>query len=330
MRILITGAAGFIGSHSALHFRRQGHEVLGIDSFDDYYSVSLKEYRKSLLSRSNINIEELNLSNLKNTASLLRDFQPDLVIHLAAQAGIRLGSEKFERYTEANLTGFSNILQNSVMTGVKNFIYASSSSVYGNSNQTPYEETLSSLEPISYYGATKLANEILANGAKYYSDMNIRGLRFFTVYGPFGRPDMAYFRLFEAAENGTIFKLNGNGKLKRDFTFINDVTSILSLMSKQMEMSTNRICDVVNIGGGDTRSMIDLISTIEVVTNKKIQIDYLPSISQDVQITDASKKYLESQIGSFNFTKLESGIKATYKWFAENEIRPNIANWVKS
>lgn len=231
MKILLTGAAGFVGFHTAMEFSRLGHEVICLDNFNSYYSVDLKNYRTELLSKNGLTVHNLDLNNRERLKDFIVAHEPQAIIHLAAQAGVRLKPTDFYRYTESNLLGFCNILELAGTNGVENFLYASSSSVYGNSPHTPYREDDKEIQPISDYGATKLANELLAKSFSLSTVMRTRGMRFFTAYGPIGRPDMAYFKLITAALTGRPFYLNGDGQLKRDFTYISDIVNSIYQLS---------------------------------------------------------------------------------------------------
>ena len=225
MRVLVTGAAGFIGSAVSSSLHRAGYEVLGVDSFSDYYSVDLKKARVThFLEKSGIIFKHIDISNYDEINKVVEEFKPESIINLAAQAGVRLKMNDFGKYIESNVTGYTNIARASLNNGVKNFMYASSSSVYGNTASLPYSESEESLHPTSYYGSTKRFNELVTPIMFNNSDVRVRGLRFFTVYGPWGRPDMAYFRMIANLYAGTPFQLFGNGEIERDFTFIDDVS----------------------------------------------------------------------------------------------------------
>lgn len=300
MKVLVTGAAGFIGSHVASRVAAEGHQVLCVDNFSSYYDPSLKKLRVSELI-SSLEISNLDISELEQIRNLIREFNPESVIHLAAQAGVRMPKNQLHNYVRDNLLGFSNVALAAAETGVKSFLYASSSSVYGEEAAIPYLETERNLKPKSFYGSTKLSNEVLAQTISVQFGMRMRGLRFFTVYGPWGRPDMAYFRLIGNAAVNSPFKLFGDGGIKRDFTFIDDtVDSTLGLHRNLFEQSLG-FCDVVNVGGGSPRSMNDLIGVINKVSDREIELEnHLPD-SADVAITSANSKYLEFLIGKRDF-----------------------------
>jgi UDP-glucuronate 4-epimerase len=329
MKILVTGAAGFIGSHVASRMASEGHQVLCVDNFSPYYDPMLKKLRVSELI-SNLEISNLDISEPEQIRNLIREFNPESVIHLAAQAGVRMPKTQFYNYVRDNLLGFSNVALAAAESGVTSFLYASSSSVYGDETAIPYVESERSLKPKSFYGATKLSNEVLAQTISVQFGMRMRGLRFFTVYGPWGRPDMAYFRLIGNAAVNSPFKLFGDGSIRRDFTFIEDtVDSTLDLHRNLLEKSSG-FCDVVNVGGGSPRSMNDLIGVISKISNREIKLEnHLPD-SADVAITSANSKYLESLIGSKRFLSLEEGIERTWSWSTRDDITKYLKPWITS
>lgn len=331
MTVIVSGAAGFVGSHLIRGLVEKGEKVIGIDNFNDYYSPELKRMRISSLIPENTEIVELDLTDKSRLSNLFTKIKPTTVYHLAAQAGVRLRIEKTDQYVQSNLVGFSNILQNSIENNVSNFIYASSSSVYGNSINTPYSESDRDLSPISFYGASKLSNELLATALIRGSRTNARGLRFFTVYGPWGRPDMAYFRIATALKNDKEFKLFGNGEVIRDFTYIDDiVNSTLHLSDELNSREKNGFSDIVNIGGGKPSSMKQLINIFEAVSNKKLNVKKFPHMEKDVQQTIAS---LDLQNELINFTPkvpLELGVEKVFEWTENPLISSKLNSWISS
>ena len=210
MRILVTGAAGFIGSALCEQLMLANHEVSAIDNFSNYYDVSLKHQRvKELLSPLNLEVLDLDICDQSKVEKIVASSNPEVVVHLAAQAGVRLGVSESRKYVDSNLVGFSNVLISTIEKKVPKFLYASSSSVYGDIAKIPYSESETNLHPSSFYGSTKLANELLVPTLVKNSETVARGLRFFTVYGPWGRPDMAYFRMVANAIVGTEFNFFG-------------------------------------------------------------------------------------------------------------------------
>lgn len=329
-KVLITGVAGFIGQRLALQLlENQDVEVFGIDSLTDYYAVDLKESRlRDLKERPNFSFQQIDICDTNSLVSLLASHEFDSVIHLAAQAGIRLPLSEYSRYVDSNLTGFSNILLSSAQHKVSNFLYASSSSVYGNSTNFPLSELELNPQPVSFYGSTKLSNEILARGLTSNSPMRTRGLRFFTVYGPMGRPDMAYFRIAAALHFGKTFSLFGDGAVKRDFTFVGDVVnSIISLGSNLSDQNLG-FHDVVNVGGGKPCSMLDLISTLENISGKKLSIKYSGDIAQDVRTTVADTRRQKDLIGVIPETLLEDGLREVWEWIKRPDVTSQLEAWI--
>jgi UDP-glucuronate 4-epimerase len=329
--ILVTGGAGFIGSHVTRELLKRGYNVFAVDSFSDYYSVELKKLRIIEFEKHpNYFFERVDISELSSVNSLFHNNRFDGVIHLAAQAGVRIPLGESHRYISSNITGFYNILSKSIETNVKNVVYASSSSVYGDASPLPYSENSSILDPKSFYGATKLNNEHTARILSQNYDLSTRGLRFFTVYGREGRPDMAYFRLMASALGKYEFTLHGDGTIERDFTFIDDVSRTTVELYEDLIKRKAGFYDVVNIGGNRALSMEYLISLIEDITGVHIKVSRSPSYNIDSRKTLADKSYLNSLIGLQAFTPLEHGLKDFYQWMKQPRIENRIAAWVRS
>jgi UDP-glucuronate 4-epimerase len=331
MRILVTGAAGFIGSALSASLAIGKHEVLGIDNYSDYYSIDLKQKRaKNFLEANNIELLKLDLINKEQVNKIVSEFKPDSVIHLAAQAGVRLPQEEYSKYVDSNLIGFTNVATATAQYRVSNFLFASSSSVYGDSAKVPYSESEESLHPQSFYGVTKRFNEMSIAPIFKHSQTRTRGLRFFTVYGPWGRPDMAYFRMISNIVASTPFELFGNGEIARDFTYIDDVVSVVSNLMSELSSREAGFSDVVNVGGGRPLSMNYLSEVISSFAGKKVVYDKLPSKPEDVAKTMADSTYLMSLIGLKPETKLEDGISNVIEW-AKNVVDPiTLDTWAKS
>ncbi len=331
MKILITGAAGFIGSALCQKLAINGHNLVAIDNFSTYYDVSLKRARvNELLKPLKIDVIDLDISNNVKVDSLIINSNLDVVINLAAQAGVRLPTQDTDKYVESNLVGFSNILRSTVANKVPYFLYASSSSVYGNKAAIPYTESEQNLHPTSFYGATKLANELLTPTLVQNSATVARGLRFFTVYGPWGRPDMAYFRMIANTVSGSEFNFFGDGSVERDFTYIEDaVNSVVSLID---ELKTRKpgYSDVVNLGGGRPLSMNYLLQTVNQISKKEVRFNRQNSNANDAIKTMSDSTYIQSLIGSKPSIKLEEGIEKTIRWAMREDIAPNLNNWVNS
>lgn len=330
MRILVTGAAGFIGSHLSASLVEEGHEVLGIDNFNNYYATDLKNQRVKSLIRDKLEIKTIELSDYLRINRLVETFQPSAVIHLAAQAGIRIPKKNYSNYVESNLVGFTNISLSVLANEVPSLVYASSSSVYGRMAKVPYVESEPNISPLSFYGVTKFANELMAESIFRDSTTRARGLRFFTVYGPWGRPDMSYFRIANSALNGEPFNLFGDGSIKRDFTFVSDVVENAKLLLKELSSRPAGHSDVVNIGGGNPVSITKLISTVEGITGKKIEINYGSQSKMDLTETMSSTEKINALLGQRSFTHVEEGMEKFIEWCHEKEILRNLTNWTRS
>ena len=331
MKVLVTGAAGFIGSAVSAKLKAQSHEVLGLDSISDYYDQNLKKMRIAhFLTQNEIEFEKVDIALLDQFQEVYRRFNPDAVIHLAAQAGVRTPNTRLTNYVGANLLGFTNVLQTVVESNTSIFLYASSSSVYGNNSIAPYSENEKNLNPTSFYGASKLANEIFVKSVLTKSSTKVAGMRFFTVYGPWGRPDMAYFRILTSVLTGEKFKLFGDGSIKRDFTYIDDtVLGIVALLDNASKIETNKP-EIFNIGGGKPASISELIIEIERIAGSTVKQIAMSEISGDVRETIANPAKLQEFAGFTPQTSLEKGLKLFYGWATKEEIAPRLQEWVSS
>jgi UDP-glucuronate 4-epimerase len=328
MDVIVTGAAGFIGSQVAREYASLGAKVTCIDNFNNYYSVELKRTRvEQLLEHQNIDFVEMDLANKDQVDQLISSRRPELIVHLAAQAGVRLPISESDKYVSSNLVGFSNILKSTVQYGVPDFMYASSSSVYGNSPHVPYKESEVGLEPVSFYGATKLSNEILAAGLSHNSKTSTRGLRFFTVYGPWGRPDMAYFRMVSSLLLGRDFHLYGDGSLKRDFTYIDDAVEAVISLGQQMKAQNFSNSDLVNVGGGNDYSIQELISFVNNLSSAQLNVIQGSAFDGDVKQTLADSSLLHQLTGKIPSTKLPGGIAKVFDWTNQLDVLTMIKNW---
>ena len=329
MKIIITGAAGFVGAHLAAELIRNGHTVIGIDNFNNYYSKDLKRERiKALLGDCAGLVEECNIQDYSSMETIFQKFKPEVVINLAAQAGVRLPETQFEKYYESNIDGFIVVANLVRKFNVPTFLYASSSSVYGNSKNLPFNESDFSIRPISVYGNTKLFNELHSN--VFFNDNSTKaiGMRFFTVYGPWGRPDMAYFRILESLVNGSSFTKFGDGQLKRDFTYISDtVESIVRLITRS-QSDLSRSNEIFNIGGGNPVSLNELIAGLEKVTSLKIKLIQGNASKADVDITFADYGKLERYIEFKPKINVIEGSKNLFDW-VKNLEKTKLSNWVK-
>ena len=332
LRILVTGAAGFIGSSVAALLSQQGHSVLGIDNFSSYYSIKLKIARKeALLDPNNLNLQSIDLSDVNEVRSLFSKESFDVVVHLAAQPGVRIPLNNWDWYKRDNLDAFSNVILSSAQHEVPSFIYASSSSVYGNGhNGAPLHELHTKAHPISFYGATKLSNEILAEACSKQTGIKTRGLRFFTVYGPWGRPDMVYFRMVTSALVNEPFQFFGHGTVSRDFTFIDDVTSSVSDLMFELTNRDKGTSDIVNVGGGMPISINECLEIIEGILGFKVPFIRVKADDRDVDSTNADFAYLKSLIGNFPKTTAKNGFERFINWATLQTIQSNLSSWVKS
>ena len=330
MSVVVTGGLGFIGAHVAAALMDSGEEVVIVDSLTDYYSVDLKlERKKHLLGKApKENFFEFDLVDRISFSKILDEVKPKTVIHLAAQAGVRLPVELTHKYVESNLTGFSNVLQSVIEHRIPDFLYASSSSVYGDSTDVPYSENAVGLSPISFYGATKLSNELLAKALTANSQTRSRGMRFFTVYGPWGRPDMAYFRLGASVLTDYNFHRYGDGSVRRDFTYVEDtVRGILSL-SYQLAKEDPGFNDIVNLGGGNPHSLNDLIAELEKISGKRIAITNEKKAAGDVLQTVADSSYLKQLTGFVPSISLTEGVSRFYDWANLKESTNSLKKWI--
>jgi len=331
MNVLVTGAAGFIGSYLCQRLATEGNHVTAIDNFSDYYDVDLKKLRvEKLLTPSQVKVLSVDISDQNAIDKLITSCKPEVVINLAAQAGIRLPTDQIHKYVNSNLVGFSNVLQSTVSNEIPYFLYASSSSVYGDQAAIPYKESEQNLHPNSFYGATKLANELLTPTLVKNSSTIARGLRFFTVYGPWGRPDMAYFRMISNVVSGSEFNFFGDGSVERDFTYIEDAVNSVIELSKELEKKKPGYSDVVNLGGGRPLSMNYLLNNINKISKAEVKFNRQSSNSNDAKKTMSDSSYIQSLIGSKPETKLEDGIDKTYQWALQSDISAQLNNWVKS
>ena len=331
MKFLVTGAAGFIGSSLCNKLAVSGNEVVAVDNFSNYYDMSLKKLRaKELLEPLNVNVINLDVSKAEAVDEIVVKHKPQVVLHLAAQAGVRLPAQESDKYVTSNLVGFSNVLRSTVVNKVPYFLYASSSSVYGDKASIPYLESEQNLHPNSFYGATKLANELLTPTIIQNSSTAARGLRFFTVYGPWGRPDMAYFRMIANVISGADFNFFGDGSIERDFTFIDDAVNSVLLLTAQLQKQKPGFSDVVNLGGGRPLSMNYLLETVGKLSSKEVVYTRQNGNQNDAKKTMSDSTYIQSLIGSKPSTKLEDGIAKTIEWAKRADISSSLNSWVNS
>ncbi|MGV3465152.1 MAG: NAD-dependent epimerase [Heyndrickxia sp.] len=317
--IFVTGCAGFIGFHLSLRLLNEGYKVLGIDNLNDYYDQTLKYNRLEKLKKdSNFIFIKGSIENLELLNSLFHRYEIDEVIHLAAQAGVRYSLENPHIYIQSNLVGFANILECCKEHEIKHLIYASSSSVYGNNKQIPFSTRDRVDHPISLYAATKKANELMAHTYSHLYHLPTTGLRFFTVYGPWGRPDMAYFSFANAIIKQEPLNLFNYGNMRRDFTYIDDVIeSIFRLLKKGPPSSFSPPYMIFNIGNHQPVQLHSFIQVLEDQIGMKANKNYLPIQPGDVQETFADIEDTVKYIDYRPSTTIEEGLNNFVEWFKD-------------
>tara|TARA_B100000073_G_C23713465_1_gene565070 strand:- start:280 stop:1254 length:975 start_codon:yes stop_codon:yes gene_type:complete len=318
-KILVTGSAGFIGYHLTKQLLKRNYKVVGIDSLNTYYDRNLKISRNKDLklyakkNKKKFYFYKLNITNRRLISDLFYKYKFYKVFHMAAQPGVRYSFEEPYKYIESNLVGFFNILQNCKRFNVKKFIFASSSSVYGAEKKIPYIENHSKTKPIQLYAATKLSNEILASTYSRIFNMKIIGLRFFTVYGPWGRPDMALFKFMKKIFQNKAIDLYNQGNHLRDFTYIDDIVNGIILSANYNKKNF----EIFNLGKGKPIKTINFVKELSKVLQKKIKINYIKKQKGDMDKTYCStikaKKYLKFKCN----ISLDKGVLKFYKWYKE-------------
>ena len=329
-RVLITGAAGFIGFHLSRRLMCEGFSVVGIDNLNDYYDPALKQMRLLALNETQqaesaeFEFLEMDLAERQAISGLFDRSKFDVVINLAAQAGVRYSLENPHAYADANLTGFLNILEGCRHNKLKHLIFASSSSVYGMNTKTPFSVKDNTDYPISLYAATKKSNELMAHAYSHLYSIPSSGLRFFTVYGPYGRPDMAYFKFTKAVLEGRPIDIYNNGEMQRDFTYIDDIIEgIVRLIPKapsvQRPDTSNAVApfNIYNIGNNNPVALSRFIKAIEAATGIEAMRNNLPMQPGDVPGTYADVDDLMADIGFKPDTSIEEGIEKFVHWYRE-------------
>lgn len=320
MKILITGVAGFIGYHLATRLLAEGNDVYGIDNLNNYYDVSLKQARlQQILPHSNFTFDYLDISDRTLVAELFATNDFDVVVHLAAQAGVRYSLQNPHAYVDSNLVGFTNILEGCRHNSIKHLIFASSSSVYGANTKVPFAVSDNVDRPISLYAATKKANELMAHAYSHLYQMPITGLRFFTVYGPWGRPDMAYFKFVKAIAEDRPIDVYNFGKMKRDFTYVDDVIEAVNriITTKPLTRNGQPPYKIYNLGNNQPVELNEFITTIETIMGKSARKNLLPMQPGDVVSTYADVQEL---IADFDFqpsTSIAVGLEKFVSWYQE-------------
>jgi UDP-glucuronate 4-epimerase len=316
--ILVTGAAGFIGSAVAARLAAMGHRVTGCDNFNDYYTPQLKHDRVAgLLSPAGVECRAVELADEAQVCALFDSVKPDLVVHLAAQAGVRYSIDNPSAYVQSNLVAFGHMLEACKRGQVGHLLYASSSSVYGANARLPFSEDDQADEPVSMYAATKKANELMAHSYSHLFKLPATGLRFFTVYGPWGRPDMAYFSFAQKMLRGDTIPVFAGGQLTRDFTYVDDIVEgVVRLLFKPTPAADGKAPHTVfNIGNHQPVMVLDFINTLEKVLGVEARKEFLPMQAGDVPATFAAIDKLRDWVGFAPTTSLEAGLTRFRDWF---------------
>jgi len=329
MRFLITGTAGFIGFHLARRLLADGHIVVGVDGMTPYYDVALKRARHALLGQTNaFTAHEYMIEDAPALNRVFEDAKPDVVIHLAAQAGVRYSIENPRAYLDANLVGAFNVLEAVRMCAPKHFLFASTSSVYGANAQTPFRETDRADHPMTLYAATKKAGEALAHSYSHLWGIPMTGVRFFTVYGPWGRPDMALFKFTASIFADNPIEIYNGGEMYRDFTYVDDLVRAISLIimappEKGQPVAENDSLSmvapfrVVNVGNNDKVRLLDFIEALEQAIGIKAQRQYLDMQKGDVFATWADSSLLKSLTGFSPVTDYRTGVRRFVEWYRD-------------
>ena len=326
---LVTGAAGFIGMHTCLRLLERGEKVVGLDNLNDYYDVSLKNARLArLIGHKGFSFVKADVADRSVMEGLFAKIKPQKVIHLAAQAGVRYSLTNPHAYIEANILGFTNVLEGCRHNGIEHLAYASSSSVYGGNSKLPFSEHDNVDHPVSLYAATKKANELMAHTYSHLYKLPTTGLRFFTVYGPWGRPDMALFLFTKAILEDRPIDVFNHGKMVRDFTYIDDIVEGVIRVIDKIALSNINFDSsdpdpassgapyrVFNIGNNNPTALMDYISALEIALGKTAIKNYLPMQAGDVPATAANTDELERWVGFHPDTVVQQGVSNFVKWY---------------
>ena len=329
MKILVTGAAGFIGYHACKYLSNLKNEIVGIDNLNEYYDVSLKKHRLSLLKKyQNFRFHKIDITDKESMENLFKKEKFNRVLHLAAQAGVRYSIENPKVYIDSNIYGFFNILEACRNHDIEHLVYASSSSVYGLNKKQPYNENHSANHPVSLYGSTKLSNELMAHSYSELFKLPTTGLRYFTVYGPMGRPDMSPMIFARSILNEKPIKVHNNGNHKRDFTYIDDIVEgTIKILDKIPSPNSNwnslnfdsasssAPWKIFNIGSSRPIKLLKYIECLEKYLNKKAIKEMVPFQVGDMESTYADTQFLNDTINFQPKTKLDDGIKLFCEWY---------------
>ena len=314
MRILITGVTGFIGTNIALNLLKKKHIIYGLDNFDKFNSIKLKKFSLTKLKKfKNFNFKKIDITNKKTLDKFISFSKVDIIIHLAGQAGVRYSYLNPSKYVSSNILGFLNLVFSAKKNRIKRIIYASSSSVYGNSKKFPLKEN-QELNQINIYAVTKMLNEKIAQTYSKISNIKFIGLRFFTIYGEFGRPDMFLFKMFKSSITKKKFYLNNHGNHERDFTYVNDVSLIIEkLLTRRL---TSNI--IFNICSNNPENILKITKLFK--KKNDIKIKYIKKHKADILKTHGDNTKLKRTIKFKNFSKFKDNIFKLYKWYQENNI----------
>lgn len=310
MNIFITGIAGFIGFHLAEFLKRRGDFVVGCDNFNAYYSPKLKRQRAERLTQQGIAVVEADIQDQGQLEKIIETHQVTHVVHLAAQAGVRYSKVNPQVYSDVNLDGFLQILEVIRKHPQIPLIYASSSSVYGLNQKIPFSENDSTDIPSSLYGATKKSNELMARAYHHLYGISVTGLRFFTVYGPWGRPDMAYYSFADAIMKGKPIQIYNQGQMKRDFTYIDDI-----IQGTVAALDRSLPCEIFNLGNNQPEEVLTLVELLEQKLGKKAHLELLSDQLGEVPITYADITKSQSMLGFKPQTSLDQGLDQFLKWY---------------
>ncbi len=326
MKVLLTGVAGFIGHSVCLSLLARGDTVVGVDNLNDYYDVSLKLARLASIqahpNAKNFKFVKSDLAEQVATAKLFQDEKPDSVVHLAAQAGVRYSLENPYAYINSNIVAFTNVLESCRTIKPQHLVYASSSSVYGGNTKLPFSETDNVDHPVSLYAATKKANELMAHTYSHLYNIPTTGLRFFTVYGPWGRPDMAPFLFADAIFKGKPIQVFNHGDMMRDFTYIDDIVEgVIRVLNKPatpaLQANKHAPYRLFNIGNNQPEKLLDFIGLLEDAIGKKATKDFLPMQPGDVKSTYADTTALNAWVGFKPNTPLQTGVEKFVNWYRD-------------
>jgi UDP-glucuronate 4-epimerase len=310
LKVVLTGAAGFIGMHCAERLLARGDRVVGIDNLSPYYSVQLKKDRLARLKHAQFSFHELDIADAAALQRIFEAERPDAVLHLAAQAGVRYSLENPGAYVQTNLVGFASVLDACRAQPPRHLVFASSSSVYGSNTKLPWSETDKVDHPVSLYAATKKSNELCAHAYSHLFGLHTTGLRYFTVYGPWGRPDMSAFLFARAIVDGKPIQVFNHGDMQRDFTYVDDIVEgTLRVLDKPSRYA------IYNIGNHSPVPLLEYIAILERALGRKAQLEMKPMQPGDVKATYADTRALQQAVGFAPSTPLETGLRRFAEWF---------------